>query len=346
MLEERETAKKIYGFGLVGCGAVAAMHLEVIKRLPNARLIGVCDKDPTRAAEFAARMDAVAYPDIDALLSSHEIDVAIICTPSGMHAEQCVRALYAGCHVLVEKPLSLTAEGIAAVEKAAKETGRTVAVVSQQRFSPAIQKIRALIDAGKLGKLLLADLSMIYHRDPSYYEQVPWRGTKAMDGGELFNQGVHGVDLLLYLCGDAVAVAGATRTLTHSIEAEDTTVAMLEFAGGAVGTLRSTTAATIGYPRRMSLYFSGGTVHLDDDLIALWDVPGVEKPEITVDTARQAHRDPMAFSCDYHLAETADLLDALDNCREPLLGLSEGKRAPEVILAIYRAAETGERVTL
>lgn len=338
--------KASYGFGIIGCGMISAVHADVIKALPNAHLVGVCDHSLARATAFAEKHGGAAFADADALLAAEGIDVVVICTPSGTHTELTVAALRTGHHVLVEKPLALTLEGIAAIGQAKEESGRTVAVVSQQRFSPAFCKIHSLIAEGALGDLLLADLAMPYHRDPSYYEAVAWRGTKDMDGGELFNQGVHGVDILLHLCGDAVAVSGATRTLTHRIEAEDTTVAVLEFASGAVGTIRSTTAINPGYPRRMTLCFSGGTVALDDDRIITWDVPGVPCPAITVDEGRAAHRDPMAFSCDYHLAETADFLSAIEEGRAPLISSLEGMRAPKAIIAIYRSAVEGRRITI
>ena len=343
MSEKKNTC---FGIGILGCGAVSVMHVEVAKRLENARLVGFADRSPERAEAFAAQYGGRVFADAEALFSDPEVDVAVICTPSGLHAEQAVAALRAGCHVLIEKPIALTEEGIAEVLRVEKETGLTVGVICQQRFSPAIVKLHELITAGALGRLLLADLSMLYQRDPSYYEAVAWRGTKDMDGGELFNQGVHGVDILLHLCGDAVAVSGATRTLTHRIEAEDTTVAVLEFASGAVGTIRSTTAINPGYPRRMTLCFSGGTVALDDDRIITWDVPGVPCPAITVDEGRAAHRDPMAFSCDYHLAETADFLSAIEEGRAPLISSLEGMRAPKAIIAIYRSADEGRRITI
>ena len=338
--------KRIYGFGIVGCGAIAAIHASVIEALDNARLVGVCDHIPARAVQYAEEKGCRAFADTEALLASPEVDVAVICTPSGTHTDLVVAALHAGKHVLCEKPLSLTTEGLRAIADAERATGKTVGVVFQQRFSPAIRTLHTLIEEGKLGRLLLADLAMAYHRDPSYYASVAWRGTKAMDGGELFNQGVHGADMLLYLCGDVSAVTGATRTLIHTIEAEDTTVATLEFANGAIGTLRSTTAITPGYPRRFTLHFTEGTVALDDDHIAVWDVPSLPKPKITVDASRQAHRDPMAFSIDYHLAETRDFLDALDIGRAPLISSTEGSRAPALIIAIYRAADEGRRITL
>ena len=338
--------KKIYGFGIIGCGMISSVHAEIINKLENATLVGVTDHTKERAAAFAERFGTVAFESTEALLADPRVEVVVICTPSGTHAELAVQALRAGCHVLVEKPLALTAEGIAAIRQAAEETGRVVSVVFQQRYSPVFRAIHALIAEGKLGRLLLADLFMPYHRDPSYYESVAWRGTKAMDGGALFNQGVHGADMLLYLCGDVSAVTGATRTLVHNIEAEDTTVATLEFASGAIGTLRSTTAITPGYPRRMTLCFTGGTVVLDDDTITVWDFPDVPRPAHTAETSRKAHNDPMAFSIDYHLAGTADLLAALDEGREPFVSLSEGAKAPALIIAIYKAADEGKRIVL
>jgi predicted dehydrogenase len=246
--------KVSYGFGIVGCGMISAVHADVIKALPNAHLVGVCDHSLARATAFAEKHGGRAFADADALYAAEGIDVIVICTPSGTHTELTVAALRTGHHVLIEKPLALTLEGIEAIGRAKEESGRTVAVVSQQRFSPAFCKIHSLIAEGALGDLLLADLAMPYHRDPSYYEAVAWRGTKAMDGGELFNQGVHGIDILLYLCGEVTAVSGACRTLTHRIEAEDTTVSTLRFASGALATFVSTTCAYPGVSTEICLY--------------------------------------------------------------------------------------------
>ena len=338
--------KKIYGFGLVGCGMISAVHAEVIGKLENARLVGVTDRKPEAAAAFAEKHACRAFESAEALFASDEVDVAVICVPSGAHAPLAVAALQAGCHVMTEKPLALTSADLNAIAEAERASGKTVAVICQQRFTPSAIALRRLIDEGAFGRLLFADLSMPYHRDPSYYEAAAWRGTRAMDGGELFNQGVHGVDLLLHLCGDVVAVSGASRTLVHSIEAEDTTVAMLEFASGAVGTLRSSTAVNPGYPRCLTLYFTEGTVAIDDDNIVLWDMKGIERPEIKSYEGRESHSNPMAFSTDYHLAEYVDFLDALDTGRAPAVSLTEGRRAPDVVLAIYKSSDEGRRVVL
>lgn len=338
--------KTVYGFGIVGCGMISAIHAEVIGRLENARLTGVADANPASAAAFAETHGCRAFESAEALFASEAVDVAVICVPSGHHAALTVAALRAGCHVLVEKPLALTTEGLEAITAAANESGKTVGVICQQRFTPSAIALHRLIGEGALGRLLFADLSMPYHRDPSYYKAAAWRGTRAMDGGELFNQGVHGVDLLLHLCGDVVAVSGVSRTLVHDIEAEDTTVAMLEFASGAVGTLRSSTAVNPGYPRCLTMYFTGGTVALDDDNIILWDVPGVPRPEVKSYEGRESHNNPMAFSSDYHFAEYEDFLEALDEGRAPAVSLSEGRRSPDVVLAIYRSSDEGRRIVL
>lgn len=338
--------KKIYGFGLVGCGMISATHAEVIERLENARLVGVTDRNPEAAAAFAEKHACRTFKSAEALFASEEVDVAVICVPSGAHAPLAVAALRAGCHVVIEKPLALTTADLDAIAEAERLSGKTVAVIYQQRFTPSAMALRLLISEGALGRLLYADLSMPYHRDPSYYEAAAWRGTRELDGGELFNQGVHGVDLLLYLCGDVTAVSGACRTLVHNIEAEDTTVAMLEFASGAVGTLRSSTATNPGYPRCLTLHFTEGTVAIDDDNIVLWDVKSVPRPEVKCYEGRESHSNPMAFSSDYHYAEYEELLEALDEGRAPAVSLAEGRRAPDVILAIYKSSDEGRRVLL
>ena len=337
--------KKIYGFGIVGCGMISAVHAEIIGKLENARLVGVFDRKAESAAAFAEKHGCRAFPNAEALFASEEVDVAVICVPSGAHAPLAVAALRAGCHVVTEKPLALTGEDLDAIAKAERDSGKTVAVIYQQRFSPAALTLHRLIAEGALGRVLFSDRAMPYHRDPADYKAA-WRGTRAMDGGELFNQGVHGVDLLLHLCGDVTAVSGATRTLVHDIEAEDTAVAMLEFASGAVGTLRSSTAVSPGYPRCLTLYFTEGTVAIDDDNIVLWDVPRLARPEIKSYEGRESHSNPMAFSTDYHLAEYAELLEALEAGRAPAVSLAEGRRAPDVILAIYRSSDEGRRVVL
>lgn len=341
-------AKHKLGFGIIGCGSISKWHANAVAALEDGYLVGVTDYDAARAVSLAREYQCKAYACVEDLLKSNEIDIVCICTPSGLHAEHAVMAANAGKHFIVEKPVAITKEQITRILAACEKNAVKGCVISQFRFSPAVQAVKKAIEDGSLGKILVADLSMKYHRSPAYYQSSPWRGTRAMDGGgALMNQGIHGIDLLQYLVGSVRAVSGICKTLVHEIEVEDTASLTVEYENGAIGSITGTTSLSHGYPRRIEINGTKGTVVLTEDSITLWEVNGTPPPlppKQDADTA--SHNDPSRVSMCNHEKQLKDMVAAIRQNRRPLVDLYEGKKAVEIILAAYESGRTGKRVIL
>lgn len=256
------------GFAVIGCGMISKFHISAISRIEEAYLAGVYDASRERAEGTAAEHGVRAYGSLEEIWEDKAVDAVCICTPSGLHGAAACEALAHDCHVLVEKPMALTLEDCDKMLRLAGERHVKLSVVSQLRFSPAVQQARRLLESGALGRLLNADLHMKYFRSQEYYDSGGWRGTWAMDGGgALMNQGIHGVDLLLYLAGPAASVYGRAATLARRIEVEDTLSAVALFESGALGVIQADTAVYPGFPRRIELCGDKGSVILEEDKI-------------------------------------------------------------------------------
>ncbi len=323
-------------FGLIGCGMIANFHAAAIKDIQNAVLNGCADVKPEFAKAFADKHGIAAYDSPQSLMDSGAVDAVCICTPSGLHAEYAIAAAKRGLNVVVEKPMALTAEECDSVIEAVKQNGIKLAVISQLRFSPAIRAVKSAIAEGKLGKLVTANLSMNYFRSAEYYANGGWRGTWKMDGGgALMNQGIHGVDLMLYLMGETQSVEGFKQTLLHNIEVEDTAAGVISFASGALGTIVATTACYSGNPRRLEICGTKGCVTLEEDTIVKWQVESADKPELETASKTNSANDPTAINHTGHKHQLTDFIDAIKQNREPLVNAAEGKRAVYVIRKIY-----------
>lgn len=332
-------------FAIIGCGAAANIHAGAIEGLENGRLYGVFDNSAARAEKFAAEHGCRAFKTMDELLSCKDVDIVNVCVPSGLHAEIAVAALRAKKHVVVEKPMAITKEQIAAIIEAAERNDVKVAVITQYRFTPATQKVKKALDEGKLGKILLADFSGKYYRSAEYYASAIWRGTMAMDGGgALMNQGIHGIDVIQYLLGGVQSVQAMCRTLRHDIEVEDSAYLLVEYKNGAIGCIHGTTTASPGYPRRIEISGTKGSIVLEEDSIIRWDVEGDDEPigKRTVNSGA----DPMALNFGYHRLQLADLIAAIEENRSPLVDVYEGKKPVEIILAAYESSRTGKKIVL
>ena len=265
------------GFGIIGCGLIASFHAQAIAKSIGGTLVAVSDLSLERAEELASRYHAKAFNDYKQLLAQPEVDVVCICTPSGLHAQLVIEAAQHGKHVVVEKPLAITMEEGRAAVAACKGNNVKLAVISQLRFAPALQQAKAALEQQKLGKPLLGDAYMKYYRSQDYYDQGGWRGTWKMDGGgALMNQGIHGIDLLLWLMGPVTEVWGQAATLARQIEVEDTAVAAVRYASGAMGVIEGTTSVYPGYNRRLELHGDQGTIVLEEEQIIKWDLAGEE----------------------------------------------------------------------
>lgn len=335
----------MYGFGIVGCGTVATFHAMAIKDIPDAGLAGVYDKNVGLAKEFSVRNNTSFFENYEDMLSSDEIDIVTICTPSGLHADLAVKALEFGKHVVVEKPLALTEEECDRIIEAEKKSGKVCAVVSQLRFSKIISKVKKAISDGELGKIVEVGLHMKYHRDEEYYKNSEWRGTYAMDGGgALINQGIHGIDLLINFFGMPESVFAYSRTLHHKIEAEDTLVAVFEYKDGPIGVIEATTSITPGYPRTLSICGTKGSIVIEENTIKSCDIGGTNIASEQSDLG--GFSDPSTISHHGHRQEFEDVIDAVKTGRKPLVNTKEGKKCVELIRAIYKSSQMNEKIFL
>ena len=228
-------------FGIIGCGKIAVRHAEQIKKF--AELLAVCDIIPERAKEFGEKNKCNYYTNINELLvNEKEIDIISICTPNGLHANHSIRALRAGKHVLCEKPMALTVRDCEKMIKEAEDANRRLFVVKQNRFNPPILALKKVISEKKLGELFSVQLNCFWNRNEEYYRSSDWKGTRDLDGGTLFTQFSHFIDLLYWLIGDINKVYALTRNFNHkdTIEFEDTGVVILEFDNGILGTINYT----------------------------------------------------------------------------------------------------------
>lgn len=224
-------------FGIVGCGRIAQRHAEHIQN--NGRLVAVCDVINEKASELAKQYSATAYEDLDKMLQSHpEIDVIAVCSPNGLHAEHSIKALKAGFHVLCEKPMALNVQDCGDMINAAEKANRRLFIVKQNRFNPPVAAVKNLIEEGRLGKIYSVQLSCFWNRNDAYYKNS-WKGTKALDGGTLYTQFSHFIDLLYWLIGDVKTVHAFGGNYHHNniIEFEDTGVVSLKFYNDVVGTI-------------------------------------------------------------------------------------------------------------
>jgi len=297
---------------------------------------------------MAREFGGTAYPTIDECFDRGSIDVALIGTPSGVHAEHAAIAVRHDVPVIVEKPLDTTTRRIDGLLEESERRGVAIGVFFQDRTAPPLVWLKSVVASGRLGRLLLATAQVKWHRSPAYYASSSWRGTRALDGGgALMNQGTHTVDLLLWLAGNVDHVFATTRTAVHAIEVEDTAVACLEFANGAIGTLEATTAAFPGFPRRIELTGTEGTAVVEGDRVTSVDLRSgrLAPPSHDEDTSPRSNS-PVIADVRGHRRIIEDFLTALADGRRPLCDGREGRRSVALVEAIYASARAQRRVAV
>lgn len=334
--------KRMYRFGIIGCGGIAGIHAQAIEAMESGRLEAVCDSIPERAKAFAESHGCRWHSAPEDLMADPNIDIVCICVPSGLHAKFAVLAANAKKHIVVEKPMAITEAQLDEVEQAVRDAGVKLAVISQLRFLESVQRLKAAIESGELGKIYFADCRMRYYRSQAYYDQGGWRGTWALDGGgALMNQGIHGIDLVQYIMGGVKSVYAQCRTMGRKIETEDAANLLVEYNCGAIGIIQGTTLANPGEPRTITISSEKGTVVLQEDTIVCWDVEG--SCVQTGKTGVGAHQDPMAIPFAFHQTQLEDLIEAIENDRRPFVDEKEGRKGVELILAAYRSEKTGQK---
>jgi predicted dehydrogenase len=332
--------------GLIGGGNITETHARAAGAIPGVEISAIHGTNSEKIARLCREHGGTPYQDFNAFLNHRPMDLVIIGSPSGLHAKQGIAAARHGFHVLTEKPIEISTARADALIDAAKKSNVQLGVIFQDRMKPHIRQLKNWLDQGLLGRPLIVDARVKWYRPPEYYSNSRWRGTFALDGGgALINQGVHTVDLLLWLLGDVVRVEARTGTLLHKIEAEDTAAAILEFASGALGVLHVTTAAHPGYPRRVEISGTEGNVVLEHDRIIganLRDTSAAAGPA-ALDENQSAST---AAVTDFrgHQAVLEDFLQAIQQNRAPVCDGLEGRRSIALVEAIYRAARTPDRV--
>jgi len=349
-----------YGIGIIGCGRISQKHVDAVMRnADTCRLVALCDVVVDRAQTLLERNRSALGPeaggaceipyvcsDYRRVLEDRDVQIVTVATESGYHARIALDALHAGKHVLVEKPMALSLDDADAMIKLSSDSGLKLGVCHQNRFNPTVALLKKTVDEGRLGKLIYAAASIRWTRDDAYYLQAPWRGTWELDGGCLMNQCIHNIDLLAWILGDPRTVYAKTATFLKRIEGEDTGVAVIEFRSGAFAVVDGSVCV---YPRNLeetlAIFGETGTVRIGGVALNLIDIWRVK------DMSLQAESQEVGYEVDSvyghgHALLLRDFVEAVSTGRQPLVDGREGRRALEVVLAMYKSSRTKRPVEL
>lgn len=341
-------------YALIGCGRISTNH---IKAAVNNKLeiVGVCDILPEKMEELLEKHELKndnsihRYTDYKELIAAEKPELISIATESGNHAEIALYCIEAGINVIIEKPMAMSIADANKIIELAEEKHVKVSACHQNRFNVAVQELRKAVESGRFGKISHGSIHVRWNRNKGYYDQAPWRGTWAQDGGALMNQCIHGIDLLRWMMGDEVEeVYGATRQQFHDyLEAEDVGMAVVKFKNGAIGTIEGTTNV---YPKNLeeTLYVFGenGTVKIggtSTNNIDVWDFADETEADSKNKGLEEATSNVYGNG---HTSLFADVMDAIENDRKPYVDAVAGRNALEMILAIYKSQKTGQPVKL
>lgn len=340
-------------YALIGCGRISPNH--VVAAVNNhLQIAALCDIDreqmEDKILKFNLDKEIPQYTDYMIMLEEQKPDLVAIATESGKHAQIALDCIEAGCNVIIEKPIALSLEDADQIIETAREKGVKVCACHQNRFNKSIQKIREAVEKKRFGKLLYGTAHIRWARDHEYYDRAKWRGTWEQDGGALMNQCIHDIDLLRWMMGDEIEeVVGMTDRLKHNyIEAEDLGIALIRFKNGSYGIIEGTTNI---YPKNLeeTLYIFGekGTVKAGGEAVNIieeWRFSDyLDDPE---DVKKECHELPPNVYGFGHSKLYADVIDAIQNDRQPYVDGEAGRRALELVLAIYKSAAEGKNVQL
>lgn len=339
---------------LIGCGKVGRIHARVLSTLDESEFAAVCDSDQDRAESFAADFKTAAYSSVREMIRSQNIQAVCICTPHPLHAAATVEAAECGAHILVEKPLASNLHDCDLMIEAAERHRVQVGVVSQRRFFEPVERMKAAVDAGKIGRPVLGTILMLSWRDLAYYHSDPWRGKWATEGGGvLVNQAPHLLDILLWLMGPVDEITGYWANLNHpGVEVEDTAVASIRFRNGGLGSIvaslsqrpgiyskihiHGSNGASVGVQTDTGASFIAGVNEIEEPPINdLWTIPG-EEPLLADFVAQDSkqfreRRDPDY----YHCLQIREFLNAIRANTRPFITASDGRAVVEMFTGIY-----------
>jgi UDP-N-acetyl-2-amino-2-deoxyglucuronate dehydrogenase len=328
-------------FAIIGCGRISHRHAEHISYYGN--LIAVCDNVKQNADELSIKYNSTPYYDIDELLKNDKIEVVSICSPNGLHAEHSIKALNAGFHVLCEKPLAINVHDCGEMIKAAEKTNKRLFVIKQNRFNPPVNAVKVAIDEGRLGKICSVQLSCFWNRNYDYYHNS-WKGTKELDGGTLYTQFSHFIDLLYWLVGDVKNAQAFTGNFLHKgiIEFEDTGVVALEFYNGAIGTINYTVNSfEKNMEGSLTIFAEKGTVKIGGQYLNELEYQNIKdyKIENLPEGNKPNNYGNYFGSMSNHDKVYENLVDVLQNGGTISTNAFEGLKTVEIIDKIYLSAK-------
>lgn len=333
--------------GIIGCGFIAKKHVEAIRNIPGARLTAVCDQIEAAMQQFVKEFNATPYTNVKDMLSDSNVDLVCICTPSGLHADIAELAAQYGKHMIVEKPIAMTLEDSERIMAAARINNVKLSVVHPNRFRPVSMKMKEILDNRLLGEISHALCIVNWNRGQEYYDQSSWRGTKQFDGGVLMNQAIHNLDLLLWYLGRPVEVFSMEATRIHRIEAEDVSTGIIKFESGALATVQaSTNVYSRNYEESITIFGEKGTVKIGGTNALYFqhiDIEGCDEDTLGkwIDDVKS---DP--WGTPGHEQILQDLIQAIEEDREPAVTGEDGKNAVQIVLSFYESAKQNQPITL
>jgi UDP-N-acetyl-2-amino-2-deoxyglucuronate dehydrogenase len=337
-------------FALVGCGRIAKRHSELLgfNEINGAKLVSVCDNVIDKANKIAEQFKVSAYKDMDEMMKSESVDVVVVLTPSGLHAEHVINLSKYGKHIMVEKPMALTIEDTENMIYACDANNIKLFVIKQNRFNVPVVKLKEALDSGRFGKLTLGTVRVRWARHQAYYDQDPWRGTWAMDGGVLTNQASHHVDMLEWMMGDVESVFAKMTTALADVETEDTAIVTLKFKSGALGIIEATTATRpSNLEGSISILGETGTVVVGGVAVnemQTWVFEDEQDGDANV--LKEFSVNPPNVYGFGHQAYYEHTVDCIQHGNANLVDGLQGRKSIELISAIYESAETGKEVFL
>jgi predicted dehydrogenase len=337
----------MFNFGIIGGGGISETHARAVTELEGLQVAALVGDNPDKVLGLGDKYGGVAYTSLTEFLEHKPLDAVIIGSPSGLHAQQGIECARHGLHVLTEKPIDVTVAAADALIEACTRNNVKLAVCYQDRFASDSNRLRELITNGWLGKLILVSGRVKWYRPPEYYNNSRWRGRLSLDGGgALMNQGIHTIDLLLWLLGDVKRVYAKSLTALHDIESEDTIVATLEFANGAIGTLEAATSVYPGYDRRVEITGSEGTIIFEHDRVVAADLKNSLAGGFQTSPAdkNRSANSPIVSDVSGHKRLIEDFVHAIQTDGTPRCDGLEGRRSVALVEAIYESARTNKPV--
>ncbi|QLE02437.1 Gfo/Idh/MocA family oxidoreductase [Galbibacter sp. BG1] len=340
--------KKTVNFGIVGYGNIAEHHITSINTIANAKLIALCSRSEEKRRKVKDTYGIEVYANINDMLKLKELDVISICTPNGFHLTPCILAAKAGKHVITEKPLEINVSRCLQMIEACQKSQVILGCIFQNRYIPGYLTFKETVESGALGTLILASASVKWYRPPSYYKENNWRGTLDGDGGAaLITQAIHSIDQMLHVMGKVKSVQGKVKTNYHDIEGEDVGTAILEFENGALGIIEGSTAIYAGFPEKLEVHGSNGSIILEAGKITQCRIKGNEQFEVKPeDGTTSASSDPKAVDVGLHIKQYQHFVDCILSGTEPEVDGQEALKSIQVLDAIYTSSRTGRIIYL